>query len=218
MFYEGLSFDAIRRQLWQIYKRQPSTSTIYGWVVRYSHIARTLAASVPIHVGNTWVVDESVLKIGGQNTWFWDVIDEETRFLLASHISEKRTTLDVVTVMSRAEKRAGIAPRFVISDKLAAYLDGIERVFGSDTFHLRSQGFAGVINTNLIERFHGTLKGRTKVMRGMQNVATANLILDGWLVHYNWLRPHESLGGKTPAEMAGARIPFTSWNDVVRRK
>jgi transposase InsO family protein len=70
-------------------------------------------------------------------------------------------------------------------------------------------------NTNLIERFHGTLKARTKVMRGMQNRETARLIMDGWLVHYNFFRPHEALGNKTPGEMAKVGFPYKTWKDVV---
>lgn len=39
--------------------------------------------------------------------------------------------------------------------------------------------------------------------------------IDGWLAHYNLFRPHEGLGGKTPAEAAGIEAPFKSWKDVV---
>ncbi len=70
-------------------------------------------------------------------------------------------------------------------------------------------------NTNLIERFHGTLKARIKVMRGLKKPETALEILDGWLVHYNFFRPHESLGDTTPAEKAGIKFPFKNWLDVV---
>lgn len=66
-------------------------------------------------------------------------------------------------------------------------------------------------NTNLIERFHGTLKDQTKVMRGLKDIRTAKLITEGWLLHYNYLRPHEALQGKTPAEVAGVKYPYRNW-------
>jgi len=53
-------------------------------------------------------------------------------------------------------------------------------------------------------------------MRGLANPKTASLLLDGWLVHYNFFRPHESLNGKTPAEKAGIQFRFTDWLSVVR--
>lgn len=216
MFYEGMSFDGISRQLWQIYHVAPSKSTLYGWVVKYSKKADKLASDIKPKTGKTWVVDETSLKIGGENHWFWDVIDGKTRFLLASHISTSRGTRDAETVMGRAQRNTEQSPEFVISDKLAAYLDGIERVFGADTWHLQSQGFRGRVNTNLIERFHGTLKSRTKVMRGMQNRETAKAILGGYLTHYNYFRPHQTLKGRTPAEAAGIRFPYRDWTEIVR--
>lgn len=39
---------------------------------------------------------------------------------------------------------------------------------------------------------------------------------DGWLVHYNYLRPHESLQDKTPAEVAGVEYPYLNWADIIR--
>ena len=50
----------------------------------------------------------------------------------------------------------------------------------------------------------------------MQNRATARLVTDGWLVYYNYLRPHGGLKGKRPAEAAGVKVPFRDWTDIVR--
>ncbi|MDD4875854.1 MAG: hypothetical protein PHQ86_01800 [Dehalococcoidales bacterium] len=40
-------------------------------------------------------------------------------------------------------------------------------------------------------------------------------IMDGWLVNYNFFRPHMSLNGKTPAEVAGLKYEYHNWSDVV---
>jgi transposase-like protein len=108
-------------------------------------------------------------------------------------------------------------PKFIVTDKLGAYIEGIERVFGSDSIHVQSQGMQSSTHNNSIERFHGTIKQRTKVMRGLHSKESARLVMDGWLVHYNFFRPHESLKGRTPAEVAGVEAPFKSWADVVGR-
>jgi hypothetical protein len=55
-------------------------------------------------------------------------------------------------------------------------------------------------------------------MRGLRNNKTAKLLLDGWVAYYNFLRPHETLKGKTPAEMAGIKFPYKHWADVIRSK
>lgn len=54
-------------------------------------------------------------------------------------------------------------------------------------------------------------------MRGLKTPESALLILDGWLVYYNFFRPHESLGDKTPAEKAGLDFPLKNWLDVVKQ-
>ena len=120
-------------------------------------------------------------------------------------------------LMEKASQRAGgMTPDVILTDKLATYLDGIERTFGADTKHIPIKGLTAMMNTNLIERFHGTLKDRYKVMRGFYSVDTARLLLDGWLVHYNYFKPHESLNGRTPAEAAGIKDADKNWMDVVR--
>jgi hypothetical protein len=42
------------------------------------------------------------------------------------------------------------------------------------------------------------------------------MILDGWFVYYNFLRPHQSLNGKTPAEVSKIGLnPETSWKELI---
>lgn len=215
MYYEGMSIKAIRRQLQQDHANSPSTATIYEWIQKYTQYAIDSAKDYHPRVGDTWVADETVLEIDGQNVWFWDIIDEKTRFLLASHVSMTRTTGDAQALMEKAAQRAGKAPKVVITDKLKAYLDGIEMAFGADTEHRQGGPFVVGDDTQRIERFHGTLKARTKVMRGLKNIESALEFTDGWLVHYNYLRPHESLNDRTPAEVAGVAYPYKNWADIT---
>jgi len=216
LFYDGLSVDKIRRRIDDLYHAYPSDSTVYEWIVRYSKIAVNKTKSTHITVGNYWVGDETVLKLDkGVNAWFWDIIDDDTRFLLGSHMSLTRTTKDAQILMENALDRAGKMPKIVFTDRLRAYLDGIELTFGSKTQHIQGSPFEIQNNTNKIERFHSTLKSRTEIMRGMKNPRTSMIIMDGWLVNYNYFRPHESLGNKTPAVAAKSDYPYKSWKDVV---
>jgi putative transposase len=217
MFYDGMSLSAIATHLKETYNNPVNASTVYRWLMRYTFIALTILEPLKPYVSDTWIVDETVVKVGGHKLWFWDIIDESTRFLLASHLSKSRTTLDAATVMRRAWKRADKAPKFIISDQLAAYIDGTELVFGAWSKHIQSRGMTEDINTNIIERFHGTLKARTKVLRGFKTKDTAEHILDGFLIHYDFFRPHMTLQDRTPAEIAGIKSPFKNWIDVVRQ-
>ena len=224
LFYEGLSLDKIRRELDNLYHVYPSDSTVYDWVTRYTKVAINEAKYTNLKVGSVWIADETVLILDKDvHVWFWDIIDDSTRFLLASHISRSRTIKDAQILMERALICAGGKfPRIIYTDKLNSYLDGIELTFGKDTTHKQSSPFDIGNSNNFIERFHSTLKSRTEIMRGMQNPTTAALIMDGWLIYYNFFRPHEALKDlppkgldKTPAQVAKADYPFKSWLDVV---
>lgn len=84
--------------------------------------------------------------------------------------------------------------------------------------HIRTEAIPRTrirIHNQLVERWHGTLKDRTKPMRGL--VSPETTIPRGFGIHYNFLRPHETLGESTPAESAQVCLPFENgWGDLVR--
>jgi putative transposase len=205
---------AIQRHLQQQFGTYYTEMGIYNWVRRFSQEAINRVKDFQPVVGDTWIADETVLKVGGRNIWFFDVIDEKTRYLLASGLSNSRTTKEAALVMNEARRRAGKSPKRIITDKLAAYIDGIELVFGADTKHVQGKPFTDVNSTNIIERFHGTLKDNTKVVRGFKHMDTARLLTQAWLVHYNFFKEHTTLGDVPPAVRMGA-TPIKDWGEVV---
>jgi transposase InsO family protein len=68
-----------------------------------------------------------------------------------------------------------------------------------------------------MERYQGTLKERTKVMRALKNDDTA--ILDGQRIYYNHIRPHQGLGGKTPGQAAGLELDLgvNKWESLIKK-
>ena len=215
-YFSGMSLNEIKCNLEQQYNYSPSVSTIYRWLDRFIKVAKDKVKDIKPNVGDTWVADETVIKINRKKYWLFDCIDSKTRFLLASHLSPNRGTREAHALMSKAMERAGKAPKVVTTDKLAAYLDGIELAFGGEAKHKQGSPFSVQVNTNLIERFQGTLKDRTKVLRGLKTPETAKKFIEGFLIHYNYFRPHISLKGKTPARKAGIILSADDWLDVVR--
>ena len=235
MYYEGMSLAEIRRNLIQQDNNYISRISAYNWVDRFTELAVKEAEKYHPEVGDTWIADETFIRVDKRKPsdskvdnpysksrkakWviFWDIIDADTRFLLASHITTTRGTKDAQALMEKAAKVAGKVPKVVVTDKLAAYLDGIELAYGADSQHKQGSPFEIENNTNLIERFHGTIKERTKVMRALKNKDTLKKFMDGWLVHYNFFRPHTSLNDRTPAQAAKIQFPFRHWKDVVEQ-
>jgi len=216
-YYGGQPLDSIQRHLNQQYDTYMSESGIYNWVQRFTKEAIAQARDYKPKVGDVWVADETMIDLGGRKVWYWDIIDVKSRYLLESHISTTRTTKDAQILVRNAEKRAGKVPKVIHTDYLRAYLDGIELAFGADTEHIQGKPFMVGNKNNIIERFHGTLKDRINVFRGFRDMATAQLLTDGWLIHYNFFKEHESLGNVPPAVKMG-KTPFMDWADVLDNK
>jgi hypothetical protein len=72
------------------------------------------------------------------------------------------------------------------------------------TKHVLNIRLVGDIHNNKMERFNGELRDREKVMRGLKMVDTP--VLTGYQIYHNYLRPHEGLDNKTPAEACGIKI------------
>lgn len=218
MYYDGMSIKDIKGLLKQEHGNDPSKKTIYQWVDKYTDIAIKEARDYHPKVSDIWIADETVLRIGGQNVWMYDIIDDKTRFLLAIRMAFSRTTQHAEALMREAQGKAGKTPKVIITDKNSSYLDSIELTFGADTEHVQSKPFtADTHNTQKIERWHETLKERTKVMKGLKTMDTAIQFVDGFLVHYNYFRGNEALAGKTPAEVAGIKFPYKDWTEIIRQ-
>lgn len=79
-----------------------------------------------------------------------------------------------------------------------------EQVF-DETKHIRHITLKGKVhNNNKMERLNGEIRDREKSMRGLKKRRTT--ILRGYQIYHNYIRPHEALNGKTPAEACGIRI------------
>jgi putative transposase len=155
MYYEGLSERDIRHKF-IIDQDYVSTGSLYNWVNRFTDLATKEADNYTPKVGDTWIADETFIRIDKSKAnvdnpydksrkakWvvFWDIIDADTRFLLASHITTTRGTQDAKELMEKAAKCAGKLPKVVVTDKLKAYLDGIELAYGADTQHKQGEPF-----------------------------------------------------------------------------
>jgi hypothetical protein len=57
---------------------------------------------------------------------------------------------------------------------------------------------------NVLERMHGSIREREKVIRGLKVDGTPIIPMNQ--IYYNFIRPHQALDGRTPAEVAGIGI------------
>jgi putative transposase len=93
----------------------------------------------------------------------------------------------------------------LISDRAPNFNDAFKSEISSlRTKHIRHIRWQGDHNNNKMERMNGEVRDREKVTRGLKNVNAS--ILPGYQIYHNYMRPHEGLNGKTPAEKCGIKI------------
>jgi len=220
LYFEGLSVRKIQTQIRKIFGVSSNQMTVWKWIMKYSKIVSEFVETLKPQLLGIYKVDETAIKCRGVQKWFWEIIDEETKFMVASHLSGERSTKEAITLFERSIKIAKRKPIAIYVDGLPAYLDGYNKVFRTlrkDTRPelIRKVGMRAVNSNNSVERLHGTLKDRTKVTRGLKDEETVRTLLtEGWFVHYNFVRPHQSLGGKTPAQASGIEME-SNWHTLI---
>jgi putative transposase len=218
-YYDGLSLRKAQRNLEQIFGEKVSQVTILNWIKKYSKLVKDFVATLTPQLSGLWHEDETMLSCEGRNIWFWEMIDEDTKFLVASHVSGTRTLEDTIALFKRGYEQSKVRPRALFVDGSFVYQTAFNKVFYTMRKDTRPElvqrvGIRARETNNLVERMHGTVKDRTKVMRGLKSFESTKSLLEGFTIHYNYVRPHQSLNGKTPAQAARAQAPST-WKGLI---
>lgn len=224
LYFSGLSLRKIARNVNDHFNIELGASTIYNWIQKYIPIISNYVNSLKPQLGNTWHADELFVKMTGGETrkgntgiaYLWNVMDRQSRFLIASKLSEHRDTEGAINAFNEAIHNAqGQTPKEIHTDALRAYREGIARTFGLKVDHIPKCGINKPhADNNRIERLNGTLRERVKVQRGWKSHKSA--IAEGKRINYNFVKPHMALNGETPAKKAGLEVNGKNkWMDLL---
>ena len=221
LYFRGLSLRKVSDHLKQAHGLSVAPGTIYGWIARFAPKSAGWMDSLGPRTGEKWHVDETVVMSDGDPRWVWNVLDANTRFLLATHVTKLRRVRDARVPIKRAKETTPDRPLVVFSDGLPAYRKAIGRELafrsGPEVVnpHVRVRSIRAKKSNNLVERLHGTEKERIKVMRGFDGSKGAKLLMEGFRVHYNMVRTHGALG-TTPGVAAGLPDPEgLKWKEII---
>ena len=86
----------------QHFGRETGSTGVYRWVRELTEKADSVVKPMQVETGGVRVadevvVDEVVVKVGGKNYWRFNVMDSDTRFVLAAYLSPERTTRAAAT-------------------------------------------------------------------------------------------------------------------------
>lgn len=216
LYFRGVSLRQVASHIEQAHGLRLSPMTVYRWVVHYGQLASEWLDSQKAKVGEKWHVDETVVSVDGDKRFIWNVMDAETRFLLATHVSKNRSLANTRVPFAKAKRATDSRPSELRSDGMGTYPAAINREFGHRadrrlgrgfgtnwfTPHVRVPSIRAPDSNNIVERLHGSEKDRIRPMRGFDTMHGTAALMDGYRVHYNLVRDHITLGS-TPGVAAG---------------
>lgn len=211
-YYKGLSYRDISDQFKQFYGLSISHVAVRDWVLKFSKIMDKYAKTIkPKTAGDVWNADETMVrtkKAKNDYEYQWNVIDRETKFIMASSVSgHTRSIKDAKKVMTEAYEQSGEVPNEIITDRQPSYVGGIRKAFRNwgqerKVKHIPIVGKRKIINNNAIENLHTHQKEFQKIRRGINEVQT---YADGFKTFHNFIRKGVE-DKQTPAERCGIGV------------
>ena len=147
-----------------------------------------------------WSTDITYIRIGAGFLYLTAVIDWYSRYVLSWNISNCLQSEFCVTAMEEALQHA--RPEIVNTDQGVQFTskDFIDLLKENEIkISMDSKGRA--LDNIFVERLWRSLKYEEVYLKNYQSVQEAKISLKNYIHFYNYERPHQSLGYKTPGEI-----------------
>lgn len=174
--------------------------------------------------------DEKYVKVKGHWEFRLTAIDSITKFVLAEDVVVERTIAACVSFLRgiriwcyaqileryQRERAKPLKKRHLItfvSDKFANYRNAWRKLFYRVTelrfgVPIACKKYGLEHNNNPVERHNREIGRRVDALNVFQTHNGASTTLTLCKFVYNYVTPHNSLGGRTPAEAAGLYLPL----------
>ena len=219
LYMNGMSLRKVARHINQFSETKTTYRSVHNWLMKYSLILTPFSQTFNYNLSRVYHVDEIFVKCNGKQHYFWDIIDKQTRVLVANHYSTKRDSASAKILFLKVKE----SPLSLFSDSLQGYRKAYRKVWGKNKrsqdklIYTRLKANEDRRN-NIVERIQGTIRERVKVMRGFKAEWSAKAFLELFAVYYNFLRFHEGIN-KTPSESAGINLNLegNQWLNLIYR-
>jgi transposase InsO family protein len=229
---QGLDAGAhtIAHHLRELHGVAPASSTIWRILSRRGFVTpqpqkRPKASYIRFEAdlpNERWQADITHWELAeGADAEILNVLDDHSRFLLASEARAITKAVDVVETFHRAAAAYGF-PHSVLTDNGAVFTSGPRHGRGAMELELAPFGITYRHSRTYhpqtcgkVERFHQTLKRWLTRQRRARTLPELQTQLDRFAVYYNTCRPHRALGRLTPAQAFAARPKARPSSPVV---
>jgi len=208
LYFSGESLRNTARSL-RLLGVQVSHKTVFMWIKKYTTLMEKYLDKITPQISDTWRADELFSKVKGNMKYLYALMDDQTRFWIAQEVADTKFTADLRPLFQLGKQIAEKQPKTLITDGAPNFHEAYLQEFytqklATRTEHIREIALNGQRHNNKMERMNGEIRDRERVMRTLEKTDTP--ILRGMQIYHNYVRPHEALEGKTPAERAGIRV------------
>ena len=145
--------------------------------------------------------------IGSKKYWILDLIDFSTHFLLSSAFASPHNPGDIKILIESAVDKAQKIPEVLITRRTIQYQEGIELGLGAAVNKIKIETFAKKEVMNFSYFWRRMQNNRRNVLYNLKILDVARLILEGWMIYYNYYLYQKSLNSKTPSQTAKIEFP-----------
>ena len=229
-YYTGLSFRRTAKAVEEQFglgDTHISPQTVRNWVHRHTDAAVNFVRGYKAAGGATWRLCSQPFAL--EPRMWWMVLDETTGYILASHIDAGMTKAGAQGVLLEALGSAvkpcdevvyvrvwpefwraydGIPSR-IVPAVIRNILPDTRVVMESETIPSFRSGSGAA---RILPVYEATRRRFERIV----DDADLRLYISGWVITMNLLTKHRELGGRTPGQAAGVKVPVADWADVVR--
>jgi putative transposase len=132
-----------------------------------------------------------------------NVVDEHTREALRIHVARRIDADATVAVLDHLVVERGTTPRFLRCDNGPELTANALRDWCRFTRTGTSSIEPGSPWQNpYVESFGGRLRDELLAVEAFSSLLEASVLVEDWRIEYNTVRPHSSLGYRTPTQYA----------------
>ena len=154
-----------------------SHQTIHNWIEKYIELMKRYLDKITSNVSDTWRADEVFVKIHGDMSYLYALMDDQTRFWIAQEVAETKFTADIRPLFRQGKRLAGKQPVTLITDGAPNFHEACEKEYftrrtADKTTHIKDIRFDGKVHNNKMERMNGEIRDREKVTRNLKTIDT----------------------------------------------
>ncbi len=208
----ALSARKTALMLKQIFKINISYQTVLNYAEAAAAYCHLFNQAYKGDIDNESVGDETYIKIAGKYGYTFLFLSVKYRKIIAYHVADSRDTLPATVAMTEAIRTAKPEQSLTFyTDGNPSYIAGLHfinaqrdpqnpiqhhKIIGLQNLDKESELYRHF--KQIIERLNRTYKYHTRSANGFKSKNGAVSYTTLFVTHYNFLRPHMSLGYKVP--------------------